>query len=59
MHWALQMKRDRGQVALKRLHIILGSVMLRRTKSTIVDGKPIIVLPPKEVVTVKTDFLDE
>lgn len=33
----------------KRFQVILGTVLLRRTKSEKVDGVPILVLPPKNV----------
>lgn len=52
------MKRGQTQLAVKRLHYILAAVMLRRTKGTLIDGKPLIVLPPRTIHIVKTDFED-
>ena len=40
-------------VAIARLHAVLNPLMLRRTKQTRVDGKPIIQLPPKSTTTVE------
>lgn len=46
-------------MAIKRLHVYLAPIMLRRTKDTEIDGKPILNLPPREVHEIKTDFFDE
>ncbi|KAF2305133.1 hypothetical protein GH714_001972 [Hevea brasiliensis] len=43
----------------KKLQAVLKTIMLRRTKGTTIDGKPIINLPPKVVVLKKVDFTDE
>ncbi|KFK38999.1 hypothetical protein AALP_AA3G186900 [Arabis alpina] len=40
----------------KKLQAILRAIMLRRTKGTILDGQPIINLPPKIVNLSKVDF---
>eukprot|EP00268_Persea_americana_P048356 TRINITY_DN5101_c0_g1_i2.p1 TRINITY_DN5101_c0_g1~~TRINITY_DN5101_c0_g1_i2.p1 ORF type:complete len:1056 (+),score=215.09 TRINITY_DN5101_c0_g1_i2:242-3409(+) len=40
----------------KKLQAVLKTVMLRRTKGTLIDGKPIINLPPKLVSLKKVDF---
>jgi hypothetical protein len=45
--------------ALKRVQILLRSVMLRRQKDSQVDGKPISVLPPKHTIIDNVDFEDE
>lgn len=39
--------------------VVLKAVMLRRTKKTEIDGKPLIELPEREIVLVKGPFLDE
>lgn len=43
----------------KKLQAVLKTVMLRRTKGTLLDGKPIINLPPKFVELKKVDFTME
>ncbi|KAK9115496.1 hypothetical protein Sjap_014443 [Stephania japonica] len=40
----------------KKLQAILKTIMLRRTKGSLIDGKPIINLPPKTVHLIKVDF---
>lgn len=35
------------QNAMKRLQALLRAILLRRTKTSLIDGKPIITLPPK------------
>ncbi|KAG6475961.1 hypothetical protein ZIOFF_065193 [Zingiber officinale] len=43
----------------KRLQLVLKTIMLRRTKGTMLDGKPIINLPPKTITLMKVDFSEE
>ncbi|CAL4973716.1 unnamed protein product [Urochloa decumbens] len=43
----------------KKLQVVLKTVMLRRTKATMLDGKPIISLPPKTVSLKTVDFSGE
>lgn len=38
--------------------IILKAVLLRRTKTTMIDGKPLIVLPAREVFVISVPFAD-
>ncbi|MED6218237.1 Helicase-like transcription factor chr28 [Stylosanthes scabra] len=40
----------------KKLQAVLRAIMLRRTKGTLIDGKPIINLPPKTIELTKVDF---
>ncbi|KAL5722646.1 Helicase-like transcription factor chr28 [Ranunculus cassubicifolius] len=40
----------------KKLQAVLKTIMLRRTKGTLLDGKPIINIPPKTVCLIKVDF---
>ncbi|EOA39090.1 hypothetical protein CARUB_v10011822mg [Capsella rubella] len=40
----------------KKLQVILKAIMLRRTKGTLLDGQPIINLPPKTINLSKVDF---
>ncbi|CAN8255778.1 unnamed protein product [Cochlearia groenlandica] len=43
----------------KKLQVVLRAVMLRRTKGTLLDGEPIINLPPKNINLRKVDFSAE
>ncbi|KAF8411198.1 hypothetical protein HHK36_003742 [Tetracentron sinense] len=43
----------------KKLQAVLKTIMLRRTKGTLLDGKPIINLPPKTVELKKVVFSKE
>ncbi|XP_031493852.1 helicase-like transcription factor CHR28 isoform X2 [Nymphaea colorata] len=40
----------------KKLQAVLGTMLLRRTKGTFIDGQPIINLPPKSVCLKKVEF---
>ncbi|KAL3502348.1 hypothetical protein ACH5RR_036797 [Cinchona calisaya] len=42
-----------------KLQVVLKHIMLRRTKGTLLDGKPIITLPPKTTRLTKVDFSAE
>ncbi|XP_022724463.1 helicase-like transcription factor CHR28 isoform X2 [Durio zibethinus] len=42
-----------------KLQAILQTIMLRRTKGTLLDGKPIINLPPKVIELKKVEFTNE
>ncbi|KAA8519836.1 hypothetical protein F0562_014074 [Nyssa sinensis] len=43
----------------RKLQAVLKTVMLRRTKGTLLDGEPIINLPPKSIELKKVDFTKE
>ncbi|CAL5029860.1 unnamed protein product [Urochloa decumbens] len=43
----------------KKLQAILRIVLLRRTKETLIDGEPILKLPPKTIQLSKIDFTPE
>ncbi|XP_043689070.1 helicase-like transcription factor CHR28 isoform X2 [Telopea speciosissima] len=43
----------------KKLQAVLKTIMLRRTKGTVIDGQPIINLPPKTIELKKVDFSKE
>lgn len=45
-----------GQEALKKLRYLLKSIMLRRTKNTLIDNKPILQLPPKTITMESYSF---
>ncbi|KAI0693693.1 SNF2 family N-terminal domain-containing protein [Cerioporus squamosus] len=53
---AKPVKAGRPVRALKRLQVVLRAIMLRRTKATIINGKPIIDLPPRLVNVVECEF---
>nr|AMP82929.1 LRR receptor-like serine/threonine-protein kinase [Catalpa bungei] len=40
----------------KKLQVVLRNIMLRRTKGTLIDGEPIINLPPKRVHLTRVEF---
>ncbi|KAB1212461.1 putative SWI/SNF-related matrix-associated actin-dependent regulator of chromatin subfamily A member 3-like 2 [Morella rubra] len=43
----------------KKLQAVLRAIMLRRTKGTLIDGEPIIKLPPKTIHLTKVNFSTE
>ncbi|KAL4585563.1 hypothetical protein LXL04_010186 [Taraxacum kok-saghyz] len=43
----------------RKLQAVLKTIMLRRTKATLLDGEPIINLPPKTINLKKVDFTPE
>ncbi|KAK9935783.1 hypothetical protein M0R45_022868 [Rubus argutus] len=43
----------------KKLQAVLRAIMLRRTKGTVIDGQPIINLPPKTINLSKVEFSSE
>ncbi|KAL3519683.1 hypothetical protein ACH5RR_017832 [Cinchona calisaya] len=43
----------------KKLQAVLRTMMLRRTKGTVLDGEPIISLPPKTIKLCKVEFTQE
>ncbi|WVZ87280.1 hypothetical protein U9M48_033941 [Paspalum notatum var. saurae] len=43
----------------KKLQAILRIILLRRTKETLIDGEPILKLPPKTIELSKIDFTQE
>ncbi|CAI0444051.1 unnamed protein product [Linum tenue] len=43
----------------KKLRAVLAAVMLRRTKGTMINGEPIIKLPPKSIGLNKVEFSPE
>ncbi|BEJ17181.1 hypothetical protein CspHIS471_0605820 [Cutaneotrichosporon sp. HIS471] len=51
-----EVKEGRTGIAMKRLHVILKAIMLRRTKDATIDGKPILNLPQRNVDVVECEF---
>lgn len=50
---------NRVNWGMKRLCVVLRTIMLRRTKDSTHDGKPLIILPKRTVHVVSSDFDDE
>ncbi|GAA6028669.1 hypothetical protein JCM8097_007339 [Rhodosporidiobolus ruineniae] len=48
----------RQKLAFARLSVVLKAIMLRRKKTDMVDGRPLLKLPKREIIEVKTPFLD-
>ncbi|KAB5589431.1 SNF2 family DNA-dependent ATPase [Ceratobasidium theobromae] len=53
---AQPVKQGRSTRAMKRLHVVLKAVMLRRTKDMTIDGAPLLNLPGRQVDTVVCEF---
>ncbi|KAI9569336.1 SNF2 family N-terminal domain-containing protein [Boletus coccyginus] len=53
---AKPVKGGRPVRALKRLHVVLKAIMLRRTKNQILDGKPLLQLPERNLELVECSF---
>ncbi|KAI3971952.1 hypothetical protein MKX01_030153 [Papaver californicum] len=45
-----------SELGYKKLQAVLKTIMLRRTKATVIDGEPIIMIPPKTIELKKVDF---
>ncbi|KAJ3393912.1 hypothetical protein HDU92_007392 [Lobulomyces angularis] len=43
-------------VAMKRLNVLLQALMLRRTKKTLINGKPLLNLPERQVTVCQLQF---
>ncbi|KAF8470373.1 SNF2 family N-terminal domain-containing protein [Gautieria morchelliformis] len=55
---AKPVKAGRTSRAMKRLHVVMKAIMLRRLKDAIHDGAPLIQLPPRTLEIVPCDFDD-
>ncbi|CAE6486307.1 unnamed protein product [Rhizoctonia solani] len=53
---AQPVKQGRSTRAMKRLHVVLKAVMLRRTKDMTINGAPLLNLPGRNVQTVMCQF---
>ncbi|KAH9034929.1 SNF2 family N-terminal domain-containing protein [Lactarius hengduanensis] len=49
-------KSGRSVIAMKRLHVVLRAVMLRRHKTDVLNGKPLIELPERHLSIVPCEF---
>ncbi|KAF5357721.1 hypothetical protein D9758_007422 [Tetrapyrgos nigripes] len=52
-------ERKKPQLAVARLQKVLDTCLLRRKKDTQLDGKPLVELPPKEVILQTLQFSEE
>ncbi|CAE6346188.1 unnamed protein product [Rhizoctonia solani] len=53
---AQPVKQGRSTRAMKRLHVVLKAIMLRRTKDMTINGAPLLNLPGRNVETVMCEF---
>ncbi|KND01339.1 uncharacterized protein SPPG_03151 [Spizellomyces punctatus DAOM BR117] len=53
------LSRGRSKVGLERLRVILQAIMLRRTKTTKIDGKPLLNLPERNVELQNVQFAED
>ncbi|KAG9313720.1 hypothetical protein JVU11DRAFT_6070 [Chiua virens] len=53
---AKPVKEKRPTRALKRLHVVLKAIMLRRTKNQMLNGKPLLKLPERNLELVECSF---
>ncbi|KAL5639611.1 hypothetical protein ACGC1H_006279 [Rhizoctonia solani] len=53
---AQPVKQGRSTRAMKRLHVVLKVIMLRRTKDMTINGAPLLNLPGRKVQTVMCEF---
>ncbi|KAG9022469.1 hypothetical protein FRB95_014735 [Tulasnella sp. JGI-2019a] len=53
---AKPIKIGKTQIPMKRLQVVLSAIMLRRKKTDMVNGKPILVLPDRTVALVECEF---
>lgn len=58
-HIAKPIKDGKSAAPMKRLHIVLSALMLRRTKTQLIDGKPILTLPDRIVELYNCEFDEE
>lgn len=49
-------KEDEKDVAMQRLQVLFRSITLRRTKDSILDGRPILVLPELTITSTSVDL---
>lgn len=53
------LKAKRAKIAMARLQVVLAAIMLRRTKTMLIDGKPLLQLPAREIINAPCEFLYE
>ncbi|KNC96716.1 uncharacterized protein SPPG_07926 [Spizellomyces punctatus DAOM BR117] len=52
-HFIMKPLKNRSEVAVSRLQTVMKLITLRRTKHQMIDGKPILSLPPKNISVFK------
>ncbi|PWA57475.1 Helicase, C-terminal [Artemisia annua] len=52
-------RRSSSSQGYMKLQAVLKTIMIRRTKDTVIDGQPIITLPPKTIKLSSVDFSTE
>lgn len=52
-------KNKRAKIGLARLSVVLQAIMLRRVKTQLINGRPLIDLPKREIIESKGPFLNE
>ncbi|TPX46100.1 hypothetical protein SeMB42_g03822 [Synchytrium endobioticum] len=55
----IQSERRRWDAALQRVQVVLKIIMLRRQKATLIDGKPLLDLPARNVRMVEYEFTED
>ncbi|EJU01509.1 hypothetical protein DACRYDRAFT_53063 [Dacryopinax primogenitus] len=55
-HISQPVKAGKPACPMKRLQVILKVIMLRRTKTDMINGQPLLKLPPREVQVVQCEF---
>lgn len=59
---ALPLEKGQGgpsRRVMARLRTLILSIMIRRTKSSLFNGKPILALPPKKIIEIQVDIDEE
>ncbi|OCK84832.1 hypothetical protein K432DRAFT_288065 [Lepidopterella palustris CBS 459.81] len=51
--------RHHNEAAMRKLQVLLKAILLRRTKSSLIDGAPIITIPPKHIKKQHVVFSDD
>ncbi|PCH44932.1 hypothetical protein WOLCODRAFT_145249 [Wolfiporia cocos MD-104 SS10] len=54
-----KLEKKRPELATSRLQVVFKSILLRRKKDSLLDGKRLIELPPKEVMLTRLQFTAE
>ncbi|KAJ6264416.1 hypothetical protein Dda_0562 [Drechslerella dactyloides] len=55
----LRLKGGFRQEAMQRLHALIKAIMLRRKKDSLIDGKPLLVLPAKTIEVIHPVFSED
>ncbi|KAF8513714.1 SNF2 family N-terminal domain-containing protein [Hysterangium stoloniferum] len=58
-HIVKPVKAGRTSRPMKRLHVVMKAIMLRRLKDAMHEGAPLVTLPPRTLEIVECDFDDD